>query len=268
RIPGISYFELVTKADKAAIVLYALGLFWAYGRYGLPVGLVLPHRFNNIQFSFGAIETSRPELIRYTYQLDGYDRQWSRPSRFTTANYGNLPEGRYTFRVRAFNPDGSPRKEAQYTFVVRPPFYRTWWAYLLTICTVLMGGYRIVNHWLRKLDRKNKELEELVSERTAEIEQLVANQENIISERTGQLMRAHVTLLNMVKHCAHNVREPLTRILGAIIAKDLFTEAEFNNEVIPELERAANQLDASLIELIKIANQGLKDNGDTGEQPE
>ena len=99
--------------------------------YYVPENLVLPHSLNNITFDFVALELVRPQDVLYQYKLEGYDKEWSPPSNKTSATYGNIFEGTYPFKVKAQSPSGIWSEPITYTFKVLPPWYRTWWAYLL-----------------------------------------------------------------------------------------------------------------------------------------
>jgi signal transduction histidine kinase len=66
--------------------------------------------------------------LRFRYMLEGFEKNWSAPTAERTADYTNLPAGRYRFRVQTFdvsNPDAA--SEASIAIVQRPFFYRTWW---------------------------------------------------------------------------------------------------------------------------------------------
>ena len=225
---------------------------------GLPHRLVLPCKFNDIQFNFGTTELSRPELVRYSFMLEGFDKRWSPASHIASANYGNLPDGTYIFKVKAMNPDGTWRQEAAYAFSVMPPWYFTRWAYLFFAIISVAIVYIVVSLRIRQLNNDKKQLEHLVVERTSEISRLLDSQEEIIKERTSQLKEANQALLETISYSAHEVREPATRILGAVISRDLFTKEEFNETIVPEIERAAKELDERIKGLVKIANNGLK----------
>lgn len=137
--------------------------------YPLPINLVLPFKNNNITFDFGAIEPARPQQVKYQYLLEGYSDEWSPLTNKTTATFGNMHEGNYTFTLRALSPEGIWSKPVTYTFKVLPPIYRTWWAYciyLAAISGLLFGLYR----WRTISLRRDKELlEETVKERTLEV---------------------------------------------------------------------------------------------------
>ena len=106
--------------------------------YGLPQNLSLAYNNNYLTFNFVGITTESPKKVKYQYILDGIDKNWSTYTLKTEAHYGNLPYGTYTFKVKAMNDEGYWSKELTYTFTIRPPWWRTWLAYLLY--TAMIGG--------------------------------------------------------------------------------------------------------------------------------
>ncbi|MFI5150967.1 MAG: two-component regulator propeller domain-containing protein, partial [Bacteroidia bacterium] len=137
--------------------------------YPLPENLCLPYENNDVTFEFNAIEPSRPYLVSYEYILEGYTNAWSPVSQQTRASFGNIREGRYTFKVRARSPEGVWSPVVMYSFRVSPPWFRTWWAYSLEailIFALLFGLYR----WRTAALLKEKRILELkVEHRTAEV---------------------------------------------------------------------------------------------------
>ena len=90
--------------------------------------LILPFDQNNIGFNFAAIDFREPEIIKYFTMLEGYDNTW-RPIRGEKSTYYyNIPPGRYVFRIKAFNGDGT-KGEKMVTIHITPPWWKTWWAY-------------------------------------------------------------------------------------------------------------------------------------------
>ena len=153
--------------------------------YPLPQHLVLPFRYNHISFEFAAIEPARPNLVLYQYILEGYDKDWSPASNKTSADFGNINEGTYTFKLRAESPDGVWSDPVTYTFKILPPWYNTWWAYsIYVIISSLLLFWRFsMAHRLRL--RKEKEvLEQTVKERTAE----VVKQKELVEEKNKDIL--------------------------------------------------------------------------------
>jgi len=125
--------------------------------YPVPVGLVLPYRHNNIIFDFAAIEPARPNVVGYQYMLEGYDYDWGPINDKTTATFGNIREGQYTFKLKARSPDGIWSEPLTYSFKVLPPWHRTWWAYTLYIASLLTAIWVFIR-WRVKALRKEKVL--------------------------------------------------------------------------------------------------------------
>ncbi len=138
----------------------------------VPTELKLPHTKNSITIEFGAIEPALPGDINYQYKIEGYNgRQWSPPTNETHATLGNLFEGSYNFTVRAQSPFGVWSTPISYPIRVLPPWYRTWWAYLSYAIVTLMLLYLILMWRTTSLRRRQKELQQLVSLKTAELAQ-------------------------------------------------------------------------------------------------
>ncbi len=137
--------------------------------YHVPQNLELPYEHNHITILFNAIQPGRPQGVRYQYMLEEYDDDWSPVTKNSTAVFGHMHEGSYTFKVKAQSPDGVWSEPIEYTFRVMPPWYRTWWMYATYIILFLVG-MRIFNKWRERSLRADKEkLEKTVAERTREI---------------------------------------------------------------------------------------------------
>jgi ligand-binding sensor domain-containing protein/serine phosphatase RsbU (regulator of sigma subunit) len=149
-----------------------------------PTNLVLPYQLNDITIEFCAIETNRPQLVRYQYMLEGYDTEWRAITKQTNANFGNIYEGTYTFKLKALSPDGIWSEPITYTFKVLPPWYRTWWMYVIYI-TGIISSVIVVYRWRTASLRKDKEmLEKTVHERTAEL----VEQKEIVEEKQKEIL--------------------------------------------------------------------------------
>lgn len=116
------------------------------GRAPVTAGpLVLPPGNSRVGFSFAPIRLRSQDGLRFHYRLDGFDKNWSTSSSTRTADYTNLPSGKYRFRVQVSeigNPDSVG--EASMEVEQRPYFYRTWWfitAVLLLIALAVFGAY-------------------------------------------------------------------------------------------------------------------------------
>jgi len=137
--------------------------------YSLPENLVLPHKFNNITFDFTVIEPARASLVKYQFILDSYNSDWSSITNKTSATFGNIFEGTYTFRLKAQSPSGAWSEPITYTFKVLPPWWRTWWMYVIYGITIIVAISLIVWWNSKRLRKRAAELETEVQLATAEI---------------------------------------------------------------------------------------------------
>ena len=57
-------------------------------------------------------------------------------------NYANLPEGSYEFNVKASDENGLwSNKITTLEVVIKPPLYRSWWAYLIYLSIMVAAVY-------------------------------------------------------------------------------------------------------------------------------
>ncbi|HTL82975.1 MAG TPA: SpoIIE family protein phosphatase [Bacteroidia bacterium] len=151
---------------------------------------------NSIHFLVAAPFFLFNEKVEYSYRLDGYDTSWSDPAFISEKEYSNLPEGTYTFRVRAYNTFNSVSSEASYTFTILPPWYRTGWAYTGYVAGFLVlffGGIRLS---ARRLRIQKEKLELLVKERTAE----VVEQKHQIEIQKAKLEGAYTDIQDSIQY--------------------------------------------------------------------
>ena len=83
-----------------------------------PSGLI---NYSNVTFTWtGTDGNTQTEYLVYSYILEGYDLAWSAWTNSTTKTYYNLPDGNYTFKVRAKDKAGIPDyTPASLSFVLR-----------------------------------------------------------------------------------------------------------------------------------------------------
>ncbi|MBK9192719.1 MAG: hypothetical protein IPM77_15155 [Crocinitomicaceae bacterium] len=105
----------------------------------------LAYNNNYITFNFIGINTNQPKRVRYQYKLEGIEENWSALSSENYATYGNLPHGKYIFKVKSKNGQGYWSEPIEYAFEIRPPWWKTWWFRItlsILILTLLFGIYR------------------------------------------------------------------------------------------------------------------------------
>ncbi|MCF8257753.1 MAG: SpoIIE family protein phosphatase [Flavobacteriales bacterium] len=153
-------------------------------RVGMPMGLTLPFDENYLRFNFRAISTTDPDRVRYRWRLEGFETEFGPFSSEGMANYPNLPPGSYTLRVQACTGDGACVSEMlSYGFRVRPPFWQTFWFYLLVTVALVAGVYGYIRWRERKLKEEKRLLETTVEERTRQLRE----QKEIVEEQNTHI---------------------------------------------------------------------------------
>lgn len=126
---------------------------------------------NHLSFDFIGISLRNPQKVMYQYKLEGFDEEWSPFTTITNAVYSNLPPGKYTFQVKARNDKNVWNTTAtEFSFVILPPFWQTWWFYTLMALIVILGWWFIDRFRTESLINQNKALEDKVRERTRELD--------------------------------------------------------------------------------------------------
>lgn len=139
--------------------------------YPVPENLSLDYNNNYLTFNFIGITQNQPKKVKYQYKLEGIDENWSAVTNRTSAPYGNLPHGKYTFKVRAMNSVGSWSNEINYAFVIRPPFWKTWWFRVLLGLIIIGSIFLFIKSRERKLKQRQKELESKIEIATEDLKQ-------------------------------------------------------------------------------------------------
>jgi ligand-binding sensor domain-containing protein len=86
---------------------------------------------NNLRFRFSIPAFDQPGRNAFQVRLEPVDSEWSRWSNEWYKDYTNLREGKYRFTVRGRDMYGNVSRSAAFEFRILPPWYRTWWAYML-----------------------------------------------------------------------------------------------------------------------------------------
>lgn len=147
----------------------------------------IPYKGNDIIFHFAATFYEDSEKNLFSYRLVGSDTAWSDWVNDHKKEYTNLHEGVYTFEVRSKNQYQKTGSTASYSFIVLPPWYRTWWAYsiYITLAVILVWGIVKIN--IRRVVKQRDHLEQIVAERTFEIVKQKKQIENAHEEITASI---------------------------------------------------------------------------------
>jgi signal transduction histidine kinase/ligand-binding sensor domain-containing protein/CheY-like chemotaxis protein/AraC-like DNA-binding protein len=181
----------------------------------------LSHDENRLSFSFAALAYEQPDQNQFAYQLVGINPNWVPNENRQVANFTSLPPGTYTFRVKAANSNGFwTTNQASVQVIVQPPWWATWWAYVLY--ALLAGG--AVWAYIRFYTSRLRQQQESAFNRR-EAEQL-----KTVDELKSRFF-ANIT---------HEFRTPLSLILSPV--EKLLEESRFDRPMLTLVHRNAEQL--------------------------
>lgn len=126
---------------------------------------------NNFVFELAGLSFKDEAAITYEFYMKGLDNDYVAASgKEHRASYQNLPPGKYEFRYRAKGKDGIWCYSNAFSFEIFKPFYAEWWF----IALIVLSGFGLIFATMKmreqQLRRRNEHLEQLVNERTSEIQ--------------------------------------------------------------------------------------------------
>ncbi|MGC4102595.1 hybrid sensor histidine kinase/response regulator transcription factor [Ferruginibacter sp.] len=204
-------------------------------------GLRIPFNEAVLSLRFNAMEFSSPEKIMYAYYLEGWDKGWNYPGNVHNINYNNLHEGHYTLRIKSTNSNGVwNEKETVLKITILPPWYRTWWAYLVYVTLTAAVVYVIYRYRRQQIKLKHE----------VEITQLNAEKEKAINENR-QAFFTNIT---------HEFRTPLTLIINPIKDMMVKNDSGEEKEELDHVHRNARRL-LSLVDQLLLFKKTESDTG-------
>ena len=96
------------------------------------------------------------------------------------------------------------------------------------------------------LQQNNIHLESLVTEiacKNKEIKAINDNQQRIIEARTEELLQKNKKLFELSRLNAHDLREPLSRVLGLLELAEHLPQDELRSSILPKIKEASGHLD-------------------------
>lgn len=113
----------------------------------------LPYKHNNIRFGFTALSYNQSSKIVYKYMLEGFDSKWNLQIGKQQASYGNLPPGKYVFKLLVSNGDDIwLEKPIEVSIIINPPFWKTLWAWAL-YTVLLISFFVFILRYIRQREK-------------------------------------------------------------------------------------------------------------------
>lgn len=177
---------------------------------------------------------------RYAYKLDGLDNDWH----FTNNDeiqLGNLPYNNYRLRIKAQLANGNwSDQEISIAVFVPAPFYKQWWFLTLSALLSVMLITFIISYRTRRLRNRNNQLEQIVSDRTKEL-QLSLNEQKAMLQEIHHRVKNNLQFIEAIINMQINIsREEssqhlLQDINRRINAMTLVHEMLYNKENLEKI---------------------------------
>jgi len=230
--------------------------------YYVPDTIVVSTHEKKVSFYGSVFNYTQSYKNKAAWKLEGYDASWDTLPAFADKSYGRLPEGTYKLLLKGSNNDGVWSDQADsLVVIVKPTFFKSRIFKLLLVVFSIVILYLLyyirgrihkgrekrlqflVEQSTRKLKKTNDELEESREElinQQAELEKHRHYLEELVLERTADLEKARekaeesdrlktAFLANM----SHEIRTPMNSIIGfsSLLSSDLHNEEERNGFV-------------------------------------
>ncbi len=147
---------------------------------------------------YASVDYRSTGQINYAYILEGADKDWNYVKDKRIATYRYLAPGTYLFKVMASNFDGQfdSSKYRNIKITINPPFYMTWWAYIIYVILFFVLCYLV---WVF-LTIKTKALNQIKYER--------------LERRKSEEL--HQEKLLFFTNISHELKTPLTLIAAPV----------------------------------------------------
>lgn len=160
--------------------------------------LTLDYKQNIFSIFLASDNLLLPEKTRYMYQLKGFNKEWlSQPEGVHSLTFTNLAPGKYILSAKAVNSDGYIGQDVSSLEIeVLPPFWMSWWAYLLYFM-IGVGLLFLARFRLLKREREKFKLHQIELE--------VAKNEEVNNMK-----------FRFFTNISHELRTPLTLIIAPL----------------------------------------------------
>lgn len=201
--------------------------------------ITLPYYDNIISFQVAALDFSDPEKNEYAYRLIPSNKSWVQMGSNRLITFSNLAPGNYTLQVIAGHRNGAwNEKGISLNLIILPPWWRTWWAFMLYFFALGVLLYLIRKYELKRVKLKNRfQVEHMEALKLKELDHLKSR---------------------FFANISHEFRTPLTLILGPV--EDLLKtgDAEQFKRILPEVHRNSKRLLQLINQLLDLSKLDAK----------
>lgn len=189
--------------------------------------------------------------VRIRYKFEGEEKWIGLPSENPIITFTSLVPGTYKLEIQSTDEEGKwSERILRLDIQVRPYFYKSWWFLSFLLVSVVCLSVIFYRYKVRRLKKRQMQLEQLVAQRTHELE---------VQNHSLEVMAHHVEdmaeeKIRFFTHITHEFRTPVTLIHGPIQQALALTSNEEVKEQLHIAERNVQDLLALVNELMDSGN--------------
>ena len=210
--------------------------------------IVLDYNENYFSFEFSSLSFYNPAKNQYAYKLKGVDKDWVYSGSRRYVSYTNIDPGNYTFKVKGTNNDGVwNEKGTSISIRIKPPWWRTWWAYCFYGACLIAGIFILDRYQRKRVINKERER---TRERELEQARAIEKAYHTLKTTQAQLIQSEkmASLGELTAGIAHEIQNPLNFVNNF---------SDVNSELIEEMEQ---EIDKGNTAEVKIIAGDIKEN--------
>lgn len=230
----ITGFRLFNKPADNALLKKDIHSHWA---------IHLKHYQSSFNIDFSTLSYVATEKNQNAYILEGFQQEWVQLTGEHSAGFSNIPHGKYVFKLKGANNDGTWNETPTVlTVYIHPPFYKSKMAYAVYVILLFVSIILLTIHLKKKREKKDREKLKLFEDK-----------------KDKEIYNAKIAFFNTI---AHEIRTPLSLIKGPVeyILENETTEEELkeNLKVIGKNTNRLLDLSNQLLDFRKVEDKGFR----------
>ena len=194
--------------------------------------ITLDHTQSTFNINFAALSYAAPEVTEYAYRMLGLNKEWTYLQTNRTVYFTELTPGDYVFEVKVANQSHHTIPQIRQLHIsVLPPWWASWWAYLVYLLFICSSFYFVVRFFFTR--EKERHLRKAI---------------HLENQKEREIYEAKISFFT---HVAHEIKTPLTLIKGPM--ERIIKQAAD----IPELAESLHIMDKNTERLLNLTNQLL-----------